>query len=230
MHSWVNRFRLGKRGTFSMLWCFQALLRKWLILQSSHRDQSPWCEAWKNQSGTKSSGASIKDISVPIFRDDHFTNVVGMRLTKPARAVRLVDVWAFLQGWVTCRGDLTLWDTLCHLESSGKNRALWLTNCPPPAPWEPPCWPNPASYSIMEGSLVSKIWSVRIQGMDISMGNWIRRPMVNSRKNSLNQSWERSQHCCRASGSMRERARVTHRKHRKILVLIFLPFILLSLY
>ena len=36
--------------------------------------------------------------------------------------------------------------------------------------------------------------------MDISIGNWIRRPMVNSRKNSRNQSWERSQHCCRASG------------------------------
>lgn len=46
----------------------------------------------KSQSGTKSSGASIKDISVPIFRDDHFTNAVGMRLTKPARAVRLADV------------------------------------------------------------------------------------------------------------------------------------------
>lgn len=58
----------------------------------------------------------------------------------------------------------------------------------------------------MEGSLVSRIWSVRIQGMDISIGNWIRRPMVNSRKNSRNQSWERSQHCCRASGSIRERA------------------------
>lgn len=39
--------------------------------------------------------------------------------------------------------------------------------------------------------------------MDISMGNWMRRPMVSSRKNSLNQSWDRSQHCCRAS--------VTHR-------------------
>lgn len=35
--------------------------------------------------------------------------------------------------------------------------------------------------------------------MDISMGNWILRPMVSSRKNSRNQSWERSQHCCRAS-------------------------------
>ena len=104
-----------------------------------------------------------------------------------------------------------------HLESSGKNRALRLANCPPPAPWEPPCWPNPASYSIMEGSLVSKIWSVRIQGMDISMGNWIRRPMVNSRKNSLNQSWERSQHCCRASRGMREKAWVIRRKHQKIL-------------
>lgn len=43
------------------------------------------------------------------------------------------------------------------------------------------------------------MWSVRIQGMDISMGNWIRRPMVSSRKNSLNHNWDRSQHCCRAS-------------------------------
>lgn len=57
-----------------------------------------------------------------------------------------------------------------------------------------------SSYSIIEGSLVSKIWSVRIQGMDISMGNWMRRPMVSSKKNSRNQSWDRSQHCCRASG------------------------------
>lgn len=51
----------------------------------------------------------------------------------------------------------------------------------------------------MEGSLVSRIWSVRIQGMDISMGNWMRRPMVSSRKNSRNQSCDRSQHCWRAS-------------------------------
>ena len=51
----------------------------------------------------------------------------------------------------------------------------------------------------MEASLVSRMWSVRIQGMDISMGNWILRPMVSSRKNSLNQSWERSQHCCKVS-------------------------------
>lgn len=35
--------------------------------------------------------------------------------------------------------------------------------------------------------------------MDISMGNWILRPIVSSRKNSLNQSWERSQHCCKVS-------------------------------
>lgn len=54
-------------------------------------------------------------------------------------------------------------------------------------------------YSIMDASLVSRMWSVRIQGMDISMGNWILRPIVSSRKNSLNQSWERSQHCCRVS-------------------------------
>lgn len=54
-------------------------------------------------------------------------------------------------------------------------------------------------YSIIEGSLVSRMWSVRIHGIDISIGNWIRRPIVSSRKNSLNQSWERSQHCCRAS-------------------------------
>ena len=59
------------------------------------------------------------------------------------------------------------------------------------------------SYSIMEGSLVSRIWSVRIQGMDISMGNWMRRPMVSSRKNSRNQSWDRSQHCCSASKTQR---------------------------
>lgn len=64
--------------------------------------------------------------------------------------------------------------------------------------------PQPiSSYSIMEGSLVSRIWSVRIQGMDISMGNWMRRPMVSSRKNSRNQSWDRSQHCCSASETQR---------------------------
>lgn len=62
----------------------------------------------------------------------------------------------------------------------------------------------------MEGSLVSRMWSVRIQGMDISMGNWIRRPMVSSRKNSLNHSWDRSQHCCRASGE-----RIDTRRERK---------------
>lgn len=55
------------------------------------------------------------------------------------------------------------------------------------------------SYSIIDASLVSKIWSVRIQGMDISMGNWILLPMVSSKKNSLNHSWDRSQHCCRVS-------------------------------
>lgn len=59
----------------------------------------------------------------------------------------------------------------------------------------------------MEGSLVSRMWSVRIQGMDISMGNWIRRPMVSSRKNSLNHSWDRSQHCCRASGQREDTSR-----------------------
>lgn len=51
------------------------------------------------------------------------------------------------------------------------------------------------SYSIIEASLVSRMWSVRIHGIDISMGNWMRRPIVSSRKNSRNQSWERSQHC-----------------------------------
>ena len=56
------------------------------------------------------------------------------------------------------------------------------------------------AHSIMEDSLVSRMWSVRIQGMDISMGNWILRPMVSSRKNSRNHSWDRSQQCCRASG------------------------------
>lgn len=55
------------------------------------------------------------------------------------------------------------------------------------------------THSIMDASFVSRMWSVRIQGMDISMGNWILRPIVSSRKNSLNQSWERSQHCCRVS-------------------------------
>lgn len=30
---------------------------------------------------------------------------------------------------------------------------------------------NDIFYSIIEASLVSKMWSVRIQGMDISMGN-----------------------------------------------------------
>lgn len=157
-----------------------------------------------------------------------------MRLTKPGKgsqAGRLLSLSARLSHmwWWPDTG----WETLPHLESSRKNRALWLANCPSPAPWEPPCWPNPASYSIMEGSLVSKIWSVRIHGMDISMGNWIRRPMVNSRKNSLNQSWERSQHCCRASRSMRERVWVIRWKHQKILVLTFLKkisFTLLSLY
>lgn len=65
--------------------------------------------------------------------------------------------------------------------------------------------PQPTiSYSIMEGSLVSRIWSVRIQGMDISMGNWMRRPIVSSRKNSRNQSWDRSQHCCSASATQRD--------------------------
>lgn len=68
--------------------------------------------------------------------------------------------------------------------------------------------PQPiGSYSIMEGSLVSRIWSVRIQGMDISMGNWMRRPMVSSRKNSRNQSWDRSQHCCSASETQRRSPR-----------------------
>lgn len=91
--------------------------------------------------------------------------------------------------------------------------------------------PSPASYSIMEGSLVSKIWSVRIHGMDISIGNWIRRPMVNSRKNSRNQSWDRSQHCCRASESIREEPRVTQTKHHNIFVLtVFINLLLLLLF
>jgi hypothetical protein len=51
----------------------------------------------------------------------------------------------------------------------------------------------------MDASLVSRMWSVRIQGMDISMGNWILLPMVSSRKNSRNHSCERSQHCCSVS-------------------------------
>ena len=51
------------------------------------------------------------------------------------------------------------------------------------------------TYSIIDASLVSKMWSVRIQGMDISIGNWILLPIVNSRKNSRNHNCERSQHC-----------------------------------
>ena len=41
----------------------------------------------------------------------------------------------------------------------------------------------------MAGDFVSKMWSVRIQGIDISMGNWIRFPIVISRKNSRYHNW-----------------------------------------
>lgn len=68
------------------------------------------------------------------------------------------------------------------------------------------CYP----YSIMDASFVSRIWSVRIHGMDISMGNWILRPIVSSRKNSLNQSWERSQHCCKVSVQRNTEQRCRH--------------------
>lgn len=64
------------------------------------------------------------------------------------------------------------------------------------------CVPRPQredTHSIIDASLVSRMWSVRIQGIDISMGNWILLPMVSSRKNSRNHSWERSQHCCSVS-------------------------------
>ncbi len=57
------------------------------------------------------------------------------------------------------------------------------------------------SHSIIEASLVSRMWSVRIQGTDISIGNWMRRPIVSSRKNSRNQSWDKSQHCCSVSAT-----------------------------
>ena len=37
------------------------------------------------------------------------------------------------------------------------------------------------TYSMYDEFLVSRIWSMSIQGMDISMGNWIRAPIVISR-------------------------------------------------
>ena len=55
------------------------------------------------------------------------------------------------------------------------------------------------TYSIMDGSLVSKMWSVNIHGIDISIGNCIRSPMVISKKNSRYHNWDRSQHCCNVS-------------------------------
>lgn len=86
-----------------------------------------------------------------------------------------------------------------HLKQTVHHQPTLLRNkIPTPSTRTVPTQPI-GSYSIMEGSLVSRIWSVRIQGMDISMGNWMRRPMVSSRKNSRNQSWDRSQHCCSAS-------------------------------
>lgn len=93
-------------------------------------------------------------------------------------------------------GRLRAWGGVSSLKQRGRWQVI-------PHSTPGASWPSPASYSIMEGSLVSRIWSVRIQGIDISIGNWMRRPMVNSRKNSRNQSWERSQHCCRASGRTR---------------------------
>lgn len=77
----------------------------------------------------------------------------------------------------------------------------------------------------MEGSLVSRMWSVRIQGMDISMGNWIRRPMVSSRKNSLNHSWDKSQHCCRASGKRETGSRKCLNVYRSTGIEIHLKFL-----
>lgn len=44
----------------------------------------------------------------------------------------------------------------------------------------------------------------------------MRRPMVNSRKNSRNQSCERSQHCCRASGKQGGTRLGLPRKHPRI--------------
>ncbi len=38
-----------------------------------------------------------------------------------------------------------------------------------------------ATHSIMCAVLFSRMWLVRIHGRDISMGNWIRTPMVSSR-------------------------------------------------
>ena len=37
------------------------------------------------------------------------------------------------------------------------------------------------TYSMYDEFLVSRMWSMSIQGMDISMGNWIRAPIVISR-------------------------------------------------
>lgn len=143
---------------------------------------------------------AVKGISSLIPRDDDFPGIYEETLTKQRQGRR---AGRLLQGGLKSGLPLAR-----HNASPGP---FWkaqssLANSRSRAPQEPPRWPNPASYSIMEGSLVSRIWSVRIQGMDISIGNWIRRPMVNSRKNSRNQSWERSQHCCRASGSTGERA------------------------
>ena len=36
-----------------------------------------------------------------------------------------------------------------------------------------------ATHSIIDGSLVSKIWSVRIHGIDISIGNWNHQNHIN---------------------------------------------------
>lgn len=138
--------------------------------QFAHRDQNPWYY-WIPWPENLSLGGYF------LLLGD-FLSMAVMRWTKRGRAGRAGVEYSALS---------LLSRFFCKAKSSVAH--------PPPPPQELPSWPNAASYSIMEGSLVSRIWSVRIQGIDISMGNWIRRPMVNSRKNSRNQSWERSQHC-----------------------------------
>lgn len=122
-------------------------------------------------------------------RDGNFPSMAAKRWTKIGRA-----------------GRLRAWGGVSSLKQRGRWQVI-------PHSTPGASWPSPASYSIMEGSLVSRIWSVRIQGIDISIGNWMRRPMVNSRKNSRNQSWERSQHCCRASGRAGESLGLTDSAH-----------------
>lgn len=92
---------------------------------------------------------------------------------------------------------------------------LQTTQLPPPSPkyHQGPWSPRRAktslqgTHSIIDASLVSRMWSVRIHGMDISIGNWILLPIVSSRKNSRNHSCERSQHCWSVSGRIQMTSR-----------------------